>query len=154
MNQGGKKHIAAEQHIYEILKMHYTTVNKEVLCPVPNPKFTGGDYSDRPVLEYFVDVAAIIPKEDCGGCKYKHLAIEIDGAVGHKKTTKQYYNEQFRQLNIEKMYPDITFFRFDPEQIIGRGYINPKTKKIIKPFTEPELLKILGINCNAYLKVK
>ena len=146
MNQAGKKHTDAQNKIVAILKQHYYSVRQEIPFPVPNPKYTY-DPTVHPVLTYWFDVYAMQPKEECN-VQYDKLGIEIDGDVGHKRTKAQFYRDINRTESLVVEYGFLVH-RFDPEQVVGRGYRNPRTQQVTLPLTTYEVLHRLGINCKS-----
>lgn len=148
MNQGGKKHNYAQQRIYKLLLEHYSYVGKEHKVQVPNPKFTF-DSSVRPAISYYVDVYAENPIQN-DFCLYTSLGVEIDGKTGHKNTKMQHIKDGNREDSLldelVPYTPTFLFWRFSPEDLVGRGYVHPKTKVRMKIKSNEEILRELGIS--------
>ena len=138
-------HIKAQHRIVSLLEDHYDIVTVEHSMPTPNPKYVydGEEFSVKP---YDLDVYASEPSYGCL-CKYTTLGIEIDGKVGHKTSKHQTIRDAQRTDSLEKQYPYLTMKRFDTKDLVGRGYVNPKTKKRHPILTDAEILAELGVFC-------
>ena len=142
----GKQHANAQVLVANWLAKHYTYVTVEKRLPTPNPRyiFDGEEFRIKP---YDLDVHAHGPFPDCI-CEHEELGIEIDGDVGHKRTKYQTVRDNQRSDSLKDFYPNIYIERYDTKQLVGRGYINPKTKRRTKPLTASQVLADLGIKCN------
>jgi hypothetical protein len=138
-------HIKAQHRISTLLEDHYDIVIIEHSMPTPNPKYVydGEEFIIKP---YDLDVYATALKYNCL-CKYATLGIEIDGKVGHKTSKHQTIRDTQRTKSLEQQYPHMTMKRFDTKQLVGRGYVNPKTKKRHKILTDYEIWAELGVFC-------
>ncbi|HEX5519309.1 MAG TPA: hypothetical protein VFX18_02610 [Candidatus Nitrosocosmicus sp.] len=142
-----KKHIQAQERIRKLLIHYYDFVIEEQITPVPNPKYILGDKYARPTIDFHLDVLAEQPIWcDCHGYEFEKICIEIDGQVNHKKTKRQFYKDKHRTDAIEDYIEDIKIVRFDSEELAGKGYINPKTKKLTKTISNDEILERCGIS--------
>jgi hypothetical protein len=139
-------HIKAQHRLVELLQPHYTITRIEMEIPVPNQKYVYDNEGEFVIKPYKLDVYAYFPKTLCD-CKYRQIGIEVDGKKGHKTSKHQKIRDEQRTLAIQQMYKDLTIFRFDTKDLIGRGYVNPKTKKRHPILTDDEILAELGVKC-------
>lgn len=141
----GKQHANAQVLVANWLAKHYTFVTVEKRLPTPNPRYIydGEEFKIKP---YDLDVYAVARFPDCN-CEYDEIGIEIDGKVGHKTTKHQTIRDIQRSESLKEYYPKLHIERYDTKQLVGRGYINPKTKRRTKPLTEDRVLADLGIKC-------
>lgn len=113
--------------------------------PTPNQKYVydGEEFVIKP---YKLDVYAYYPRISCK-CDYRQIGIEVDGKKGHKTSKHQFHRDEQRTLMIQELYKDIYIHRFDTKDLVGRGYVNPKTKKRHSILTDAEILAELGVKC-------
>ena len=142
-----ESHRKAQWLVLNLLAKHYWITSLEAFTPAPSEKylFDGDEFITKP---YLLDVFASTPKPQCEPfLKHDIIGVEIDGGTGHKKTKAQYKRDLQRTKAIEDMYPGIFILRLDTKDLVGRGYVNPKTKERM-PLHEPEdINKWLGISC-------
>lgn len=138
------QHQKAQWRILHLLSDYYHLTSVECFTPAPNNKYIYDDENEFSVKPYLLDVYASMPK-DPELTRYDKLGIEIDGSVGHKKTKRQYVRDTQREKDILAIAPDIKIFRYDTKDLVGRGYVNPKTKKRHAILTDAEILAELGV---------
>lgn len=141
----GQQHIDAQAWIKFLLSKHFRILKEEHHMPTPNGKYIydGEEFVIKP---YKLDVYAKMPYPTCDW-KYNEVGVELDGKVGHKTTKHQYNRDNQRTEDITEMYDGIFIVRFDSKQIVGRGYVNPKTKRRHSILTDAEILTELGVKC-------
>jgi len=137
------QHKRAQMRISNILGSFYEVIGIEVFTPTPNEKYVydGEEFEVKP---YLLDVYAQMPI--CPDFP-RQLGVEIDGKKGHKTSKHQTIRDEQRTKDIQKSFPDLKLFRFDTKDLIGRGYVNPKTKKRHPILTDNEITAELGLKC-------
>ena len=136
------KHIAAQFVLVDILKKYYKTVGIELEVPVPNPE-RYYDNNARTIKEYVLDVYAGEPLVDDITTHWQ-IGVELDGKTGHKKTRHQFLRDEARTKALE-MYYNIKIFRFDIEDIVGRGQRKKGTVHFKPLIKEIDICKEIGI---------
>lgn len=150
MTTTSPQHKKAQIRLADLLQKYYDYVTIEAFKPTPNPQYiyssTHKSNNDFTIKPYLLDVYALYPKyrEDSQWVK---IGIEVDGSKGHKKTKAQTNRDIQRTQNLLCHFPDIKIFRFDTKDLVGRGYVNPKTKKRHSILTDDEILKEIGVKC-------
>ena len=139
------QHIKAQKRLAALLYPHYTIIRVEMELPASNPKYVydGEEFIIKP---YKLDAYGYFPKPNCN-CTHRQIGIEVDGKKGHKTSKHQYYRDEMRTEILKSQYEGIYIHRFDTKDLVGRGYVNPKTKKRHSILTDEEILKELGIKC-------
>lgn len=129
----------------KLLTPFYEVNGVEAFAPTPNDKYLydGNEFTVKP---YLLDVYAYGPRFP-NETKWQRIGIEVDGSKGHKKTKAQTNRDTQRTQNLLCHFPDIKIFRFDTKDLVGRGYVNPKTKRRSKILTDAEILAELGVKC-------
>jgi hypothetical protein len=143
-----KAHKEAQKLIQELLSKHYNLTTIEAFKPTPNEKYMYSMEGDDEFITkpYLLDVLATNPKDGCI-CKHALVGVEIDGKVNHKTTARQTTRDRQRTDSLLQTYPNLSIHRFDTKDLVGRGYVHPKTK-VRKPLhSEQDILKELGVNC-------
>lgn len=127
------------------MKSYFKYTQLEFDAPVPNMK-RAYDSKAKSTRPYDWDVFCETPRMHTRDLvPFQKIGIEIDGAVGHKKTENQYMHDEVR-TTLLKSYYKVNTIRFDTDELVGKGYVNPKTKKITSPIlTNKEILERLGI---------
>lgn len=141
----GLQHIKAQHRIMGILAKYYGTLRIESFAPTPNNKYVLGDNDEFTIKPYELDVYATQPLCKC--LQHHEICVEIDGKKGHKTSSRQTIRDQVRTDDLTKMYPEQQVYRFDTKDLIGKGYVNPKTKRRHPILTDAEILAELGIKC-------
>lgn len=137
------QHRKAQLKIQNLLVDYYHYTAIEAFTPTPNNKYLydGEEFTTKP---YLLDVYAHTPRRPEFP---QQIGVEIDGKKGHKTSKSQTIRDKQRTLTIETHFPTMKIFRFDTKDLIGRGYVNPKTKRRSKILTDTEILTELGIIC-------
>lgn len=138
-------HIKAQRRLVELLGAHYESTRSEMSMPVPNTKYIY-DGQEFVIKSYALDVYAYYPKPGCF-CKHQQIGIEVDGKKGHKTSKHQYHRDIVRTEILMSHYSGIYMHRFDTKDLVGRGYVNPKTKKRHPILTDAEILAELSVKC-------
>lgn len=147
MTTTSPQHKKAQIRLADLLQKYYDYVTIEAFRPTPNPQYIYNTRSEEFAIKpYLLDVYASYPK-DREGYQWLKVGIEVDGSKGHKKTKAQTNRDIQRTQNLLCHFPDIKIFRFDTKDLVGRGYVNPKTKKRHSILTDAEILKEIGVNC-------
>lgn len=136
------KHIAAQKELATILSKYYKTVTTEFEVPVPNPE-RYYDSSAQPIKEYKLDVYACEPVVNDITTHWQ-IGIEIDGATGHKKTRHQFLRDEARTKSLETYY-GVKIFRFDTDDIVGRGQRKKGTVHFKPLVKEIDICQEIGI---------
>jgi len=138
-------HIKAQHRLVALLNDHYVSTRIEMELPTPSPQYIydGEEFVIKP---YKIDVYAYIPRTNCD-CKHRQIGIEVDGKKGHKTSKRQYTRDILRTALLLAAYTDFYVHRFDTKDLVGRGYVNPKTKKRHSILTDAEILTELGVKC-------
>lgn len=139
------QHLKAQNRLYELLIRHYVGVRLEMELPTSNTKYIydGDEFTIKP---YKLDVYVYYPRLKCN-CKHNQMGIEVDGKKGHKTSKHQYHRDMVRTEILKSQYEGIYIHRFDTKDLVGRGYVNPKTKKRHSILTDDEILTELGVKC-------
>lgn len=139
------QHIKAQHKLTTLLEQYYHVTTIEAFTPTPNNKYVLGDDEEFEIKPYLLDVYAEMPKCQC--IPFPKIGIEVDGKIRHKTTARQFIRDNQRTKDIRAIDPEIFIFRFNTKDLIGRGYMNPKTKRRSKTLSDTEILTELGINC-------
>jgi hypothetical protein len=142
-------HRKAQFRIHHILYTYYNITSLEAFTPTPNEKYIMGDDDEFVTKPYLLDIFASNPRDQCI-VKHPIIGIEIDGAKGHKKTARQTQRDKDRTNSLQDTYPNLKIFRFDTKDLVGKGYLHPKTK-VRKPLlTDDDIKKELGLGFNEH----
>jgi hypothetical protein len=138
-------HIKAQKRIADILCKHYKHIGTEIYTPTPNEKYIydGEEFVIKP---YSLDVQGTDPLPGCI-CEHKYICVEVDGKKGHKTSKRQTIRDKKRTKQIEDENDEFYITRIDTKDLVGRGYVNPKTKKRHSILTDAEILTELGVKC-------
>jgi hypothetical protein len=142
----GPKHDKASIRLAVLLESFYDHIEIEEEIEVPNPKYILGDRNASKTINYYFDVFCDGAQDcECHSYTYNKIGIEIDGSIGHKRTKRQHYRDKHRTNTINEYMVDVRIIRFDTEELTGKGYINPKTKKLTPILDDTEILERCGI---------
>jgi hypothetical protein len=142
-------HKKAQTRVQELLAKHYNLTSIEAFQPTPNEKYLYSmeDGADEFIVKpYLLDVLATNPRDQCL-IKHVIIGVEIDGKKGHKTSKQQTTRDRQRTDSLQETYPNMKIFRFDTKDLIGRGYVHPKTKTRKPILSDEDILKELGIKC-------
>jgi hypothetical protein len=140
-----KQHRDAQLRLYKILTSYYAVRSLEAFTPTPSGKYIFDNRNEEfSIKPYLLDVYASCPY-DKKYVTHEQIGIEVDGKVNHKTTKRQFQRDIQRTKDIICHFPQMAIFRFNTKDLIGRGYVNPKTKKRHSISTDEEIMKELGL---------